>query len=181
MISSYFSLSLSNLRRRKLRSWLTMLGIFIGIAAVVSLISLGEGLQNAVTGQFSSLSADNLLIQSSGTGFGPPGSTAINKLTSHDVKIIESIDGIKEVIPRLLRIGKVEFNRETKYNYIASMPQSQQQLEIIYDTLALKTSDGRLLKAGDRKKVILGSDIAEKNNFGKQITSGACLQLKCTT
>ena len=44
MILDYLGLIYSGLRNRKLRSWLTMLGIFIGIAAVVSLVSLGQGL-----------------------------------------------------------------------------------------------------------------------------------------
>ena len=65
MIKDYFRIGFNNLRRRKLRSWLTMIGIFIGIAAVVSLISLGQGLQTAVTAQFATLSTDKLTIQSS--------------------------------------------------------------------------------------------------------------------
>ena len=55
MIGDFFSLALNNLKRRRLRAWLTILGIFIGIAAVVALISLGQGLKEAVTGQFGSL------------------------------------------------------------------------------------------------------------------------------
>jgi putative ABC transport system permease protein len=80
MIGDYFSLAFENIRHRGLRSWLTMLGIFIGIAAVVSLISLGDGLREAITGQFSDLSTDRLTIQNAGTGFGPPGSTAVKNL-----------------------------------------------------------------------------------------------------
>jgi len=49
-MKDYFFLAFNNLRRRKLRAWLTILGIFIGIAAVVALISLGQGLREAVTG-----------------------------------------------------------------------------------------------------------------------------------
>ena len=52
MVADYFTLAIRNVRRRGLRSWLTMLGIFIGIAAVVSLISLGQGLQDAINEQF---------------------------------------------------------------------------------------------------------------------------------
>src|SRR3989338_10439580 len=85
MLSDFFALALNNLKRRKLRSWLTMIGIFIGIAAVVALIGLGQGLQEAITGQFGLLSTDTLTIQNSGTGFGPPGSTVIEKLNEHDV------------------------------------------------------------------------------------------------
>ena len=68
MFKDFFLLALNNLQRRRLRSWLTMLGIFIGVAAVVSLISLGQGLQTAVTAQFASLSIDKLGIQNQGTG-----------------------------------------------------------------------------------------------------------------
>ncbi|PIN94247.1 hypothetical protein COU61_00555, partial [Candidatus Pacearchaeota archaeon CG10_big_fil_rev_8_21_14_0_10_35_13] len=68
MIKDYFSLALRNLKHRGTRSWLTMFGIFIGIAAVVSLISMGQGLQTAITGQFGTLDADKLIIANAETG-----------------------------------------------------------------------------------------------------------------
>lgn len=58
MAKKYFLLAFKNLKRRGIRSWLTMLGIFIGIAAVVSLIMLGNGLREAIVGQFGGLSSD---------------------------------------------------------------------------------------------------------------------------
>ena len=45
-------LALGNLRHRGLRSWLTLIGILIGITAVVALVMLGDGLEMAVMGQF---------------------------------------------------------------------------------------------------------------------------------
>ena len=60
MLLDYFKLALGNLKHRGLRSWLTMLGIFIGIAAVVALISLGSALEYAITGQFGDLGTDKL-------------------------------------------------------------------------------------------------------------------------
>ena len=70
-MKDFFILALSNLRRRKLRSWLTMIGIFIGIAAVVALMSLGQGLQNYINEEFEKLGSDKIIIQSK--GMGPPG------------------------------------------------------------------------------------------------------------
>lgn len=52
MIADYFKLAINGIMHRKLRSWLTMIGIFIGIIAVVSLISLGQGLQKLIDEQF---------------------------------------------------------------------------------------------------------------------------------
>src|SRR3989344_5359837 len=115
MFLDYFFLALRNLRKRGIRSWLTMLGIFIGIAAVVSLISLGQGLETAITGQFATLSTDTLTITGADTGFSPPGSTVVRKLTEHDLEIVESTSGVKIAIPRLLRVGRIEFNREIHF------------------------------------------------------------------
>ena len=117
-VLDFLKLSLNSLRKRKLRSSLTMLGIIIGIAAVVSLISMGAGLKTAITGQFSTLSADKLIIQNAGTGFGPPGSTAIRKLTSHDFDIIERVNGVQMAVSRLIRMGKAEFNKNVNFVYL---------------------------------------------------------------
>src|SRR3989344_5651334 len=123
MLSDYFSFALKNVRKRGVRSWLTMLGIFLGIAAVVSLISLGQGLQTAIAGQFgAAISTDTLTVTSAETGFGPPGATAVKKLTEHDLNLIESVLGVKIAIPRLVRIVKIEYNKATTFSYIASLP-----------------------------------------------------------
>ena len=172
MLKDFFLLSLNNIRRRRLRSWLTMIGIFIGIAAVVSLISLGQGLQTAVTGQFASLSTDKLTIQNSGTGFGPPGSTVVEKLTEQDLKVIERVRGVEEAIPRHIRNAKVEFNKKTEFEFLTSIPEDPVQYQIVYDAIALETEEGRLLKQGDVKKVIIGNGIAEEEEFGKEIEVG---------
>ena len=50
------------------RSLLTLLGIAIGIMAIISLMALGEGMQQAVTGQLSSLS-DVIIVSTGGGGF----------------------------------------------------------------------------------------------------------------
>jgi len=52
MFGDYFKLAFRNLKHRGIRSWLTLLGIFIGVLAVISLVSLGTGLKTAVASQF---------------------------------------------------------------------------------------------------------------------------------
>ena len=81
MIKDYLTYVLGNLKNRRLRSWLTMIGIFIGIAAVVSLIGLGEGLRTAILGQFGFLGTDILSVQASGITFGPPGTGSVSPLS----------------------------------------------------------------------------------------------------
>jgi putative ABC transport system permease protein len=178
MISKYLFLAIKNLKRRGLRSWLTMLGIFIGIAAVVSLISLGDGLQNAVTGQFSTLGTDKLVMTNAETSFGPPGASAVKKLTDHDVDVIKSVNGIAEVIPRLLRITQIEYNKAIGYNYAVSMPNNAKQFDLIYQTINLDVESGRLLTVNDKGKVLLGNDFAKMKNFGKDFNVGSNIKIQ---
>jgi putative ABC transport system permease protein len=166
------------MKKRKLRSWLTLLGIFIGIAAVVSLISLGDGLRTAITGQFGSLSVDTLTIQNAETGFGPPGSTAVKKLTNHEVRLIESVNGIEIVIPRLIRIAKVEYNKDAEFSYLGSLPEDKKQLEFIYENLNTETQEGRVISLSDHGKVVLGNSFASEDLFGKKIAVGSKIKIQ---
>jgi len=172
MKKDYFFLAVGNLKHRGLRSWLTVLGVFIGIAAVVGLIMMGEGLRTAITAQFSSLSTDKLVIQNAGTGMGPPGSTAVKKITRHDADVINKVAGVEKTIPRLIRIAKTEFNKNANFNYLASIPNEAESEKIIYDSMNVKVKDGRLLKQSDSGKIVIGSDIAKENLFGKEIVEG---------
>ncbi len=177
MFSDYIILALKNIKNRGLRSWLTMLGIFIGIAAVISLISLGDGLQTAITGQFATLDADKLVIQNSGTGFGPPGSTVVQKLNEHDLRLIASVSGVKEAIPRLLRVVKVEFNKIVNFRFITSLPENENQIRIIYDALNVGLEEGRLLTNSDKGKIVLGNNFLD-DDFDKKIRVGSILKIQ---
>jgi putative ABC transport system permease protein len=179
MIANYFFLAIKNVRKRGIRSWLTMLGIFLGIAAVVSLISLGQGLEEAIVGQFgAALSTDTLTVSSAETGFGPPGSTAVRKLTKRDLEIIDSTPNVVEVIPRLVRIATVEYNDEKSFHFIGSAPPKQEQLEILYESINIDISKGKLIKATDRGKVLLGDDFVSESPFSKDIRIGQSITIQ---
>ena len=177
MLIDFLNLSLNSLKRRRLRSWLTMIGIFIGIAAVVSLISLGAGLKTAIIGQFSSLSADILIVTNAETSFGPPGSTSIKKLTEYDKKIIEKVENVKEVIPRIMRPIKFEYNKILGFEFAASMPDDEKQLEFIYNNLNLKIEEGKELKKEDKGKILLGSEFGRTDNYGKKIRARSKIRI----
>jgi len=58
MIQGLSKLAVRNTLRRGKKSWITVLGVVIGIAAVVSLVSLGQGLESAITQEFEDLGAN---------------------------------------------------------------------------------------------------------------------------
>jgi putative ABC transport system permease protein len=172
MKKEHFTLAFNNLKRRKLRSWLTILGIFVGIAAVVSLISLGDGLRTAVMGQFGSLSVDKLTIQNKGSGFGVPGSTVVEKLNDEDVEIIRGVNGVRIVVPRIIRIAGIEYNEILSFGYVADLPKNSEEADLVYSAFSAEVEEGRLLKEEDRKKVLLGNDVANNEEFEKKIRVG---------
>ena len=178
MLSDYFLLALGNLRHRGLRSWLTIIGVFIGIAAVVSLISMGQGLQAAVIGQFGTLSVDKLTIQNKGTGFGPPGSTVVEKLNENDLEIIKNVRGVDKVIPRLVRVGSLEYNKISGFGYSTDIPEEQDLIDIIYESFDFEAEEGRLLRVGDKNKVLLGNNFLETDDFGKEFKVGKKVKIK---
>jgi putative ABC transport system permease protein len=172
MIKDYLIFSIKNLRNRKLRSWLTMIGIVIGITAVVSLISIGQGLRVAISSQFGDIGTDKLAVQASG-GFGPPGTGVVTPLTKDNVKKIEQVNGVKNAVGRLTRSGKLTFNDHAAFGMAASMAEGDDR-KLIEEALTLEAGDGRLLRDGDSKKTVLGSNLGEEDaGFGKQIVVGS--------
>ncbi len=177
-MKDHFILAIRNLRKRGIRSWLTMLGIFIGIAAVVSLISLGDGLRTAVTAQFGVLDVDTLTIQNKGTGFGPPGSTVVTKLTEDDLQLIENTPGVEIATPRLVRIGKVKYNDIVQFKYLANLPTERDELNEIYNSGEINLLTGSLLGPNDKGKVLLGYDFLEQEEYDKKIRIGSILEIQ---
>lgn len=181
MLKDYFSLAFGSLRHRGLRSWLTMIGIFIGIAAVVSLITMGQGLQEAITGQFGALSVDKLTIQNKQTGFAPPGAAVVEKLNRDDLKIIESTRGVDKVITRLIRVGSLTYNGISGFGYAVDLPNTREGADVVYESFNLEAEEGRLLRHDDQGKVLLGNRFLKTDDFGKAFRVGKTLKLNDKT
>ena len=179
MIQDYFALSLKNLKHRGIRSWLTLLGIFIGILAVVSLISLGSGLKLGVMSQFGVSSTEVITVQAGGlNAYGPPGSGVVNALTEEDVQAIGKLSLVDKAIPRYLPPGKLEFNDIVGFGMSMSVPDSPDR-KLTYEILDLEAEAGRLLKDGDSNKVVLGNNFyLDKSGFGKKIVPGNTIILQ---
>ncbi|MBI4451834.1 ABC transporter permease [Candidatus Woesearchaeota archaeon] len=172
MLKDYAIFSLKNLRNRKLRSWLTMIGIFIGIAAVISLIGLGEGLRLAIMSQFGFLGPDVLGVQASGIAFaGPPGSMVATPLSDELAGKIEKINGVEAAFNRYIESSTLEFNNKQDIGIAGSAPEGENR-KIFERMLNLRADEGRLLKDGDTKKAVVGNDFKKEDAFGKGIKIG---------
>ena len=177
MLRDYFSLAAENLKTRKLRTWLTMIGIFIGIAAIVSLISLGQGMKDAITSQFQSLGSDRLTIQAKGIQFGPPDSNVVVPLTKDDIKVIEKVNGVDSVSGRLIQTAVATFEKKNKVTWFVDVPSDSKQRALFNDILKPKTSSGRFLLTSDKYKVVVGNDYSTSPLLGKEVVVGDKIEI----
>ena len=152
-MKDHFFLAFSNLKRRGLRSWLTMIGIFIGIAAVVGLISLGQGLQGAINQQFEQLGKNTIVIESKTVG--PPGTATGNLiLTTKDLDAIKSVRGVSDAVGILVRYTSQTFKQELKVEPVIGI--DPKDIPFLSELQNFKIISGRDLKNGDTLKAIVG-------------------------
>lgn len=138
----YFRLAVRNNSNRKTRTALTLIGIFIGIAAVVSLISLSEGLETAITEQFLSLGSDKIVVQAAGGAFGPPGTGVVEKLDKNDLKAVSGVNGINIAFGRLIQQIQIDYKDEIIFTYAVSWPDDTQAQEVLKDTFNYEAKYG---------------------------------------
>ncbi|MEO1643749.1 MAG: ABC transporter permease, partial [Chloroflexota bacterium] len=97
----------SALMANKLRSALTMLGIIIGVAAVVSLVSIGEGVESAITGEIEG-AGSNIIAIVPGAEFGPQ--SGEDTFTLDDAQAIEeTIANLNSVAPQYINTSQVQY------------------------------------------------------------------------
>lgn len=177
MIRDYFLIPWKELSRRKLRSWLTLIGVFIGIAAIISLISLGQGLQNAITGQLSSLGTDKLMVMSKGASLGS-GSTGTVKLTNQDLEVVKGTSGVKTATGIIYTTGRVEINDVVRYNFVEGIPIIDEDYLLFTQMQNYKLLSGRGLQTGDKYKAVVGYEYTNPDLFGREVSLGEKILVK---
>ncbi|MCX6741916.1 MAG: ABC transporter permease [Candidatus Pacearchaeota archaeon] len=174
-----FQLALNMLFHSKVRSWLTIIGIIIGIAAVVSIISMSLGAQQQLEERLGSLGADILTISQGsqrafGAGFGggdrgPGGessstSSTAKNLTERDIIAIKSVSNVKYVMGQISGQGDAVYSSKTAKNTQITGVDVSTWKEITTSTL----SSGRFLTKGDAYSVVIGERLAT-SVFDKEI------------
>ncbi len=106
-------LALRAIAKQRLRSFLSMLGIAIGIASVILLTSIGEGTRRYIVNQFSQFGANIIAINpgKAETG-GMPGAFggSTQKLTLHDAEALARVPGVEAMVPIAFAMARVEGN-----------------------------------------------------------------------
>ena len=122
--SDILSYSFSAIKLRKLRAGLTTLGVVIGIAAIVALLSISQGLQNTITEQLQKGFATDTLIVSSGGGFGLGAMGTSNsgfKLLVNDTQTINEIANVVTSVAIIQRVGYVKSGERDFIRYVVGV------------------------------------------------------------
>jgi putative ABC transport system permease protein len=170
-----FQLAWNILIHSKLRSWLTIIGIIIGIAAVVSIVSISIGAQQQLESRLGNLGANILTVtpgfsrarglmgfEGGGGDFqGGPGrddssSTSETKnLTARDINVIKSILNVNYVMGTVSSEGSMTYSGKTANVRVSGVD------ELVWKEITTETIEsGRLLTSGDGYSIVIGSNLA---------------------
>lgn len=176
------SLALRSLKINKIRSFLTMLGVIIGVSSVILLVSLGTGLQKYITDQLKGVGS-NLLIIMPGkfdlNKMGESGGSGLNFMTSklevRDARDLGASPLIKVAVPGTAAQAAVKYGEQKMYVEVNGVSAN------FYEAINSPLSSGDYFSESDdragRKVIILGSDIAKKlfpdsDPIGERVTVG---------
>jgi putative ABC transport system permease protein len=169
-------MALSTLRANRLRSLLTMLGIVIGNASVITLVGVGRGAQNLAEGQLSNLGANVLFVVPGNNDTRRQGIEFPKTLVLEDaVAIAEQVPSVKRVAPQITLNEVLQ---------VGGLTSSSSVLGVTPDFLPIRQFEmarGRFLSTGDqesaRNVVVIGPDLAAKM-FPTQEALGRVLRIR---
>ncbi|MBW2995315.1 ABC transporter permease, partial [Candidatus Woesearchaeota archaeon] len=181
VLYKYFEIAAKSLLARKLRSWLTIIGIVIVVAAIVSLISIGQGMQEVIDEQFEKVGSNRIIISPGSIFFGPAGSELVSaQLTKDEVDFVKKIRGVEAAIGVVSKTTQVRFNGETKTITIFGVPIDSEAIKQIESIGFFEIEKGREFTQTDRYSAVLGNIIAY-DTFEKNITVGKKIKINDET
>jgi putative ABC transport system permease protein len=175
-----FKQSLKNLQQQGLRSWLTVLGIVIGVASVIAIISIGSGLQQSINSQTEGLAQRVGVVTPGSGGFsfglggggGPQASEDDPVVDNVDLRVIQASQGVD------VAYGQVDADADVS-NGDLTAPLSvtgvnpRDWREANTD---VELAEGRYLTSSDRNSILIGWDIA-KDLYDENISLNSPLNI----
>ena len=162
-----FRIALAALRANLMRSILTTLGIIIGVAAVVAVVSIVQGLQYTITQQLQGVGATFIAVSPKQDRGNFPGVAARQvKLTSDDAQAIsEKVPGVKMMSPFILGRATVKF-KDRKHNPFMIIGATENYQDVTNQTVDRGRFFSQVDLENHRKVTVIGPKIADELNLG---------------
>ncbi len=113
MLWECVQMSLDNIRGNKVRSFLTLLGIMIGVTAVIALISTVSGVTGSLASSFEDMGVGTMTVSVTGTDLKPG-------MEAEDLAAVASLDNVDGVVPSVSLNGRVSYGRQVETNVSVS-------------------------------------------------------------
>ena len=160
LIGETVAVAMSAIRANKMRSFLTMLGVIIGIAAVITMVALGEGAQRQVESQLASLGTNVLTVRPGQEMFGRI-DRGENRMTQEDASaLLDSARTIRAVSPEMERRQQVTFEGANSNSSIVGVWPAYFQIQ------NFKLAQGRVFNVGEergrRRVAVLGARFGDR-------------------
>ncbi len=156
--------ALTSLWASKLRSSLTVLGIVIGVAAVISLMSIGRGAQASITETIQSLGTNLLFVQPGASSFGGIffGQGSASTLTLEDAEAIAdsaAIPSVSAVAPELSTSGQLVYGRQNTFTQVLGVTPEYMDVRNLELATGAFISEGHVVNRSE--VIVLGSFVSE--------------------
>lgn len=161
-----FKFAFNNLKARPMRSWLTIIGVIIGIAAVVTFMLLGQGLEASIQEQFQKIGVNKIIIMP-GKGIAGLTGGGADMFSEHDLDVIKTARGVEKAGGMGYKMAKVKFRNEIEYTFIIGMPE-----ELTIEEYGFGIEHGRDFIKNDKYKAQVGYDIYNAKFFDKPVKVG---------
>ena len=174
MYKESFLMAWASLIANKMRSILTMLGIIIGVAAVIALVSIGNGVKQDIQNSISSLGS-NLLMVMPGAPRTPgvrPSAGSMKSLKVADYEAIAKLDGVKAASPMTNGAYVVIYQNKNWTTSVSGV--NANYLDV--NNWSMKS--GRFLSVQNRERVAVVGKTVVKNLFGDENPVGAEIRVK---
>lgn len=171
-ILRYLNLAFNILVHSKLRSWLAIIGIVIGVASVIAIMSLGQGMQQELEANLGTLGADIVTVslgneRASGPGGGfremrdseesrDTSERVPKNLTNREVQALKLVPNIKYIGGIVSGRGDMNYLSETSGVSVQGVDTKVWKYMITTDL-----TSGRYLSQGDKNVIVIGSRVAE--------------------
>jgi len=170
----YVKIAVKNLRSRKMRSWLTTIGVVIGVFLIVSLLSLSEGLKGAVLQQLRMMGNDLVMILPGDMNNLVTSMIGGQELTEEDIKTIKLVKGVDFVVPMTYTAGIMKYKNEKK-TVIIYGNDWKNAMDIYQNDMGWSLNKGRWPTPG-KKEIIVGSIVAKEIFPGLEVGQEATIK-----
>ena len=169
-----FFLAYRNISERKTRSLMTLLGIAVGIAAIIALMAVGYGMEHAISGELTKM-ADVIHVVP-GKIVPGRGLVELGSFTEADIRDVGRVRNVESVAAMIIGGAGIEYRDERIPVEICGC--NPQELDAIYGE-TFKLMAGRTLRARDKKVCLLGYNIANEY-FEKEINPHSHMTIEGT-